>query len=215
MMITQSTYPPGFRFSPSDYELVSHYLTNFLVNPEKDLDPSLSHLIKKYDIYTLEPCNLPLKSDSHLMANETYFFTQRRKLSKSIKGILPKRMVEVEGDDNNPNEIRGGFWRSLIARKPICDKKIGANVGFLNTLYFNRKVANKRRKEEVEKTHWLMDEYEINVPNFQEWVLCRIKFMGNPNYDVPYGHYKVVPEQDNRVVSDQPTHDNNVNNSED
>ncbi|KAM7271458.1 hypothetical protein ACFE04_030672 [Oxalis oulophora] len=76
----------------------------------------------------------------------------------------------------------------------------------------NSNVAKKRRrKEATEKTYWFMDEYEINELNFQEWMPCRIKFIGKPNNDVPYEHYKVVLEQDLLVVNDQLARDKNLN----
>ncbi|KAM7271099.1 hypothetical protein ACFE04_030313 [Oxalis oulophora] len=201
MVVARPIYSPGLRFCPSNYELVSHYLVKFLVNPEKDLDPSWSHIMKKYDIYTLEPWTLPLDSGSHLIANETYFFTPRHKLSKN--STRPKRTVEVKVDDNNLDKNRGGYWRSSATKKPILDRETGEIVAYLNNFCFYRNATRKRsRKESVEKTDWLMDEYELNKPTFQDWVLCRIKFNGIPNYDVPYGHYKTVSEQDLHAVND-------------
>lgn len=47
--------PPGFRFYPTEEELVSFYLLNKLEGKRQEID----RVIKIVDIYNIEPWNLP------------------------------------------------------------------------------------------------------------------------------------------------------------
>ena len=47
--------PPGFRFHPTDEEVVSHYFT------PKALNPCFSCLVIDVDLNKCEPCDLPSK----------------------------------------------------------------------------------------------------------------------------------------------------------
>lgn len=57
-----ATLPPGFRFYPSDEELVCHYLYKKITNEEV-----LKGTLMEIDLHTCEPWQLPGKfSDSHI-----------------------------------------------------------------------------------------------------------------------------------------------------
>ena len=48
------TLPPGFKFNPSDEELVCHYLYNKIVNEEL-----MKGTLIEVDLHTIEPWQLP------------------------------------------------------------------------------------------------------------------------------------------------------------
>ncbi|KAM7280192.1 hypothetical protein ACFE04_007326 [Oxalis oulophora] len=187
MSITRNIniFRAGWKFSPSDEELVSHYLKRFLAGEGNMLPPSLSHIMRKYDVYSAEPWNLPLNDGSlpYLKKQyETYFFTDREQMAALNKnGKRPKRSVSS-----------GGFWRSSATNKPICDSNTGDVIGYLNNLCFHRSIDKKTVGSKVvteEKTDWLMDEYQVATagpPSFSKTVLCRIKYNGKPNSDASY-----------------------------
>ncbi|KAM7267106.1 hypothetical protein ACFE04_009272 [Oxalis oulophora] len=166
MTMTQSIfdYPVGFRFSPSNEELVSHYLKEFLITENNRFGAPLSDILMTYDLYSTEPWNFPRPHESYstyLKKNESYFFTQRSKISKrEDKGTNPKRSVPGRPDVNASTS--GGYWRSSVTNTPIHDSESGQVIGFVNNLCFYRNLGKKRtRKESVEKTDWLMEEYEV------------------------------------------------------
>ncbi|KOM50162.1 hypothetical protein LR48_Vigan08g098900 [Vigna angularis] len=89
---------PGFRFHPTDEELVSFYLRRKLHKKPINID-----LIKQIDIYKYDPWNLP-KNNGSGGEKEGYFFYRRgRKYRNSIR----------------PNRATGsGFWKATGIDKP-------------------------------------------------------------------------------------------------
>ena len=60
-----STVPPGFRFHPTDEELVGYYLRKKVASQKIDLD-----VIRDIDLYRIEPWDLQGKNN-----NLTFFFS--------------------------------------------------------------------------------------------------------------------------------------------
>jgi hypothetical protein len=54
--------PPGFRFYPTEDELVSFYLHNKLEGKREDLNRVMSRVIPVVDIYEFNPWDLPRKN---------------------------------------------------------------------------------------------------------------------------------------------------------
>eukprot|EP00249_Psilotum_nudum_P029594 c40638_g1_i1 orf=191-412(+) len=69
-MITQPRVPPGFRFHPTEEELVDYYLKKKVESEKIDLD-----VIREIDLYKIEPWDLQerCKFGSNEQ-NEWYFF---------------------------------------------------------------------------------------------------------------------------------------------
>ncbi|GAU20274.1 hypothetical protein TSUD_337550 [Trifolium subterraneum] len=80
--------PPGFRFHPSDAELIVHYLRN-----KVNSSPLPASFIAEIDLYKYNPWELPSKS--LFGEEEWYFFTPRDR--KYPKGLRPNRAAGAAG----------------------------------------------------------------------------------------------------------------------
>ncbi|XP_031505438.1 NAC domain-containing protein JA2-like [Nymphaea colorata] len=153
--------PPGFRFHPSDEELVLHYLL------PKTLGMTFSsNVIADINLYRYDPWVLPGKALLIDSENEWYFFTPRDR--KYPNGSRPNRSAG------------SGFWKATGTDKTITSG--GQKVGVKKSLVFYiGKPSNGS------KTNWIMHEYKVHLagendsfPQNKEpirtddWVLCRI-----------------------------------------
>ncbi|GFZ12220.1 NAC domain containing protein 58 [Actinidia rufa] len=143
--------PPGFRFHPTDEELISYYLSH------KVSDFSFtSRAIADVDLNKCEPWDLPAKAS--MGDKEWYFFNLRDR--KYPTGMRTNRATEA------------GYWKTTGKDKEIF--RGGVLVGMKKTLVFYRGRAPKG-----EKTNWVMHEYRLEAklsfkPSKEEWVVCRI-----------------------------------------
>ncbi|CAL9119181.1 unnamed protein product [Musa acuminata var. zebrina] len=148
--------PPGFRFHPTDEEIITHYLS------PKVVDHGFSaRAIGDVDLNRCEPWDLPGRAK--MGAKEWYFFCQRDR--KYPTGTRTNRATEA------------GFWKATGKDKEIF-KGRGVLVGMKKTLVFYRGRAPKG-----EKTSWVMHEYRLegtsclsHLPKYakDDWVVCRI-----------------------------------------
>ncbi|RDX84150.1 NAC domain-containing protein 100, partial [Mucuna pruriens] len=151
----QMDLPPGFRFHPTDEELISHYLYR------KVTDTNFSaRAIGEVDLNRSEPWDLPLKAK--MGEEEWYFFCVRDR--KYPTGLRTNRATEA------------GYWKATGKDKEIFRGK--SLVGMKKTLVFY-----KGRAPKGEKTDWVMHEYRLegkfsvhNLPKTakNEWVICRV-----------------------------------------
>ncbi|ONK67995.1 uncharacterized protein A4U43_C05F6100 [Asparagus officinalis] len=148
--------PPGFRFHPTDEEIITHYLS------PKFLNPSFSSVaIGDVDLNKSEPWDLPSKAK--MGEKEWYFFWQRDR--KYPTGTRTNRATEA------------GYWKATGKDKEIF-KGRGVLVGMKKTLVFYRGRAPRG-----EKSNWVMHEYRLEgkipfnnlpKPSKEEWVVCRV-----------------------------------------
>lgn len=145
--------PPGFRFHPSDEELITYYL----VNKISDSTNFTARAIGDVDLNKSEPWDLPGKAK--MGEKEWYFFSLRDR--KYPTGVRTNRATN------------SGYWKTTGK-----DKEIFSNselVGMKKTLVFYRGRAPRG-----EKTNWVMHEYRIHSKSSyrthkqDEWVVCRI-----------------------------------------
>ncbi|CAK9136315.1 unnamed protein product [Ilex paraguariensis] len=152
-----SNLPPGFRFHPTDEELIMYYLRN-----QATSRPCPVSIIPEVDIYKFDPWQLPEKAE--FGESEWYFFTPRDR--KYPNGVRPNRAAV------------SGYWKATGTDKAICSGS--KYVGVKKALVFY-----KGRPPKGIKTDWIMHEYRLNEsrsqPNKQngsmrldDWVLCRI-----------------------------------------
>ncbi|KAH9307776.1 hypothetical protein KI387_035687, partial [Taxus chinensis] len=154
----QLNLPPGFRFYPTDEELVVHYLCR------KAASQSLAvPIIAEVDLYKYDPWQLP--EMSLFGEKEWYFFTPRDR--KYPNGSRPNRAAG------------SGYWKATGADKPITTRIGGKRVGIKKALVFYVGKAPKGNK-----TNWIMHEYRLadtsrparkkGCLRLDDWVLCRI-----------------------------------------
>ncbi|KAL5215706.1 hypothetical protein ABZP36_007107 [Zizania latifolia] len=151
--------PPGFRFHPTDEELISHYLA------KKVADARFAALaVGEADLNKCEPWDLP--SLAKMGEKEWYFFCLKDR--KYPTGLRTNRATEA------------GYWKATGKDKDIFRGK--ALVGMKKTLVFYTGRAPKG-----EKSGWVMHEYRLHgklhaaaggLPgkpsSKNEWVLCRV-----------------------------------------
>ncbi|XP_020595437.1 NAC domain-containing protein 48-like [Phalaenopsis equestris] len=147
--------PPGFRFHPTDDELVVHYLCRKCAGL-----PIAVPIIAELDLYKFDPWHLPGKA--LYGEKEWYFFSPRER--KYPNGSRPNRAAG------------SGYWKATGADKPIGSPKA---VAIKKALVF---YAGKAPKGE--KSNWIMHEYRLadvdrsarrkNSLRLDDWVLCRI-----------------------------------------
>ncbi|KAJ6393863.1 hypothetical protein OIU77_023155 [Salix suchowensis] len=115
-MNTFSHVPPGFRFHPSDEELVDYYLRKKVASKRIDLD-----VIKDVDLYRIEPWDLQelckLGTEDQ---NEWYFFSHKDK--KYPTGTRTNRATKA------------GFWKATGRDKAIYTRH--SLIGMRKTLVF-------------------------------------------------------------------------------
>ncbi|KAI3449786.1 hypothetical protein Pfo_006451 [Paulownia fortunei] len=145
------TLPPGFRFYPSDEELVCHYLYKKIANEEV-----LRGTLVEIDLHICEPWQLP--DVAKLNSNEWYFFSFRDR--KYATGFRTNRATT------------SGYWKATGKDRVVVDPKTQGVVGMRKTLVFY-----KNRAPNGIKTGWIMHEFRMEnptVPPKEDWVLCRV-----------------------------------------
>ncbi|KZV17376.1 NAC domain-containing protein 89-like [Dorcoceras hygrometricum] len=139
---------PGFKFSPSDEELIQYYLKKKIQGFEDGLE-----VIPELDICRHEPWDLPahsvIQSD-----NEWFFFTPRGK--KYPNGSQSKRATA------------SGYWKATGKERGV---KSGPNlIGTKRTLVFHTGRAPKGQR-----TEWIMHEYCTGDRSQDDMVVCRLR----------------------------------------
>jgi hypothetical protein len=157
--------PVGFRFHPTDEELVGYYLPKKVGAMKIDLD-----LIRDLDLYKLEPWDLQelckIQADSNEKQTDYYFFSRKDK--KYPTGNRANRATTK------------GFWKATGRDKPI-HTKLQTLIGMRKTLVFYQ-----GRAPHGMKTDWIMHEFRLDDgpgrPAHEDggWVVCRV-FKKNKN----------------------------------
>ncbi|XP_042518367.1 protein CUP-SHAPED COTYLEDON 3-like [Macadamia integrifolia] len=151
----EATLPPGFRFYPSDEELVCHYLYKKIANERVSKGTMV-----EVDLHTCEPWQLP--DVAKLGANEWYFFSFRDR--KYATGLRTNRAT------------MSGYWKATGKDRPVHEPISHAIVGMRKTLVFYR-----NRAPNGIKTGWIMHEFRQQnpfLPPKEDWVLCRVTYKG-------------------------------------
>ncbi|KAG2302701.1 hypothetical protein Bca4012_061027 [Brassica carinata] len=149
-----SNVPPGFRFHPTDEELVDYYLRKKVASKRIEID-----FIKDVDLYKIEPWDLQeLCKIGNEEQSEWYFFSHKDK--KYPTGTRTNRATKA------------GFWKATGRDKSIYLRH--GLIGMRKTLVFY-----KGRAPNGQKSDWIMHEYRLEAnengtPQEEGWVVCRV-----------------------------------------
>ncbi|XP_059641848.1 NAC domain-containing protein 43-like [Cornus florida] len=166
----QSQVPPGFRFHPTEEELLHYYLRKKVAYEKIDLD-----VIGDIDLNKLEPWDIQEKCKiGSTPQNDWYFFSHKDK--KYPTGTRTNRATVA------------GFWKATGRDKVIYSSC--RRIGMRKTLVFY-----KGRAPHGHKSDWIMHEYRLlednttnidsSTSNFvvgaadqslgeEGWVVCRV-----------------------------------------
>ncbi|KAH0462373.1 hypothetical protein IEQ34_009948 [Dendrobium chrysotoxum] len=152
--------PPGFRFHPTDEELVVQYLRRKAFS-----FPLPAAIIPEIDFRKLNPWDLPCGS-----GGEKYFFYLRESKSEQKKGRVSYQKTRL------------GYWKSLGKEKPVLASSQGNElVGLKQVMVFYR-----GKSPHGSKTDWIMHQYSLSnsellksstqglLASSKEWVVCQI-----------------------------------------
>ncbi|KAF8089481.1 hypothetical protein N665_0505s0031 [Sinapis alba] len=147
--------PPGFRFHPTDEELVNYYLKRKISGQEIELD-----IIPEVDLYKCEPWDLAEKSFLPSRDPEWYFFGPRDR--KYPNGFRTNRAT------------RGGYWKSTGKDRRVTSQSRA--IGMKKTLVYYR-----GRAPQGIRTDWVMHEYRLDDKDCDDpsslqdsYALCRV-----------------------------------------
>lgn len=176
--------PPGFRFHPTDEELVNYYLKRKINGQEIELD-----IIPEVDLYKCEPWDLAGTSMLHfyrlfISIAKNFYRTKIQNLIVSLyismirilivvivnkktveKSFLPSRDPEWyffgPRDRKYPNGFRtnratrGGYWKSTGKDRRVTSQSRA--IGMKKTLVYYR-----GRAPQGIRTDWVMHEYRLD-----------------------------------------------------
>ncbi|PWA76545.1 NAC domain containing protein 53 [Artemisia annua] len=169
---------PGFRFHPTDEELVIYYLRRKICGK-----PFRYDAISDVEVYKVEPWDLPDLSRLKTRDLEWYFFS-----------VLDKKY----GNGSRTNRATDrGYWKTTGKDRSVYHRS--QLVGMKKTLVYHIGRAPKG-----ERTNWVMHEYrlidqELEKKGIQDaFVLCRIfrKSGSGPKNGEQYGAPFVEEEWD-------------------
>ncbi|KAD5508214.1 hypothetical protein E3N88_15917 [Mikania micrantha] len=160
----QSKVPPGFRFHPTEEELLHYYLRKKVAYEKIDLD-----VIRDVDLNKLEPWDIQEKCKiGSTPQNDWYFFSHKDK--KYPTGTRTNRATAA------------GFWKATGRDKVIYSSVM--RIGMRKTLVFYI-----GRAPHGQKSDWIMHEYRLDENINQDachgsnmcdstqedgWVVCRV-----------------------------------------
>ncbi|XP_021299854.1 putative NAC domain-containing protein 94 [Herrania umbratica] len=189
---------PGFRFHPTDEELVGFYLKRKIQQRPLSIE-----LIKQLDIYKYDPWDLPKLATTG--EKEWYFYCPRdRKYRNSAR----------------PNRVTGaGFWKATGTDRPIYSSDGTKCIGLKKSLVFY-----KGRAAKGVKTDWMMHEFRLpsltdsappkrfldkSLPANDSWAICRIFKKTNSTAQRALSQSWVSPIPETSSMSDMPSRGSN------
>nr|XP_043639942.1 NAC domain-containing protein 78-like [Erigeron canadensis] len=168
--MASSSLIPGFRFHPTDIELVMYYLKRKILGKK-----FIVNAVAEVNIYDFSPWDLPDKSSLKSRDLEWFFFVP--KLKKYSNGSRFNRATE------------SGFWKATGKDRQV--KYHERIVATIKTLVFHLWKAGVG-----ERTNWVMHEYKMedeqlaNAGVIQDmYVLCKVfeKSGSGPKVGAQYG----------------------------
>ncbi|CAH9148024.1 unnamed protein product [Cuscuta epithymum] len=155
MSMAPVSLPPGFRFHPTDEELVAYYLKRKINGRKIDLE-----IIPEVDLYKCEPWDLPGKSLLPSKDMEWYFFSPRDR--KYPNGSRTNRATKA------------GYWKATGKDRKVSSQR--RSVGMKKTLVYYRGRAPHGARTDWVMHEYRLDERECEIPTGLQdaYALCRV-----------------------------------------
>ncbi|CAH8354173.1 unnamed protein product [Eruca vesicaria subsp. sativa] len=153
-VVQESSIPPGFRFHPTDEELVGYYLKKKVASQRIDLD-----VIREIDLYKIEPWDLQERCRiGYEEQKEWYFFSHKDK--KYPTGTRTNRATMA------------GFWKATGRDKAVyLNSKL---IGMRKTLVFYRgRAPNGQKSDWIIHEYYSLESHQNASPQEEGWVVCR------------------------------------------
>ncbi|CAA2933957.1 NAC domain-containing 104 [Olea europaea subsp. europaea] len=177
--------PPGFRFNPSDEELVVHFLQRkaSLLHCHPDCIPDL-------EIYSYDPWELDGNKYSSRLCTSVCIYAC---IIIFFPGHVGKAMCEGNKwyfySRRTQSRISGsGYWQSLGVDEPIYSSAAAQKVGMKKCYAFFMGES-----PQGVKTNWIMQEFGIfdsssserrnSKMEYSKWVVCRVQQYNNNDDD--------------------------------
>lgn len=145
---------PGFRFYPTEEELVGFYLKKRIQGSHP---MNFDIIIPTLDLYRYDPCELP--SLAHDVEERQWFF------------FVPR---DHKNSSGRPNRLtKSGYWKATGSDRAIRNELLQC-IGLKKILVFY-----KGKAPYGQKTDWIMNEYRLpdlrsSSVKVRDIVLCRI-----------------------------------------
>ncbi|KAH7278024.1 hypothetical protein KP509_38G020200 [Ceratopteris richardii] len=148
--MVKSFLPPGFRFHPTDEELVVQYLKKKVAGKMVD-----NWVIGEIDIYKFEPTDLPGLAILCSKDPEWYFFNAQDKRPRTNRTTT------------------AGYWKATGKDRRIT---VGSCSGMKKTLiYYLGRAPHGKRTDWVMHEYRLDEEVERKMNCTKSFVLCRVR----------------------------------------
>ncbi|XP_033138530.1 NAC domain containing protein 52 [Brassica rapa] len=204
--VTASGKPigPGFRFHPTDEELITYYLKRKVEGKPMRFD-----VIREVNIYKHEPSDLAELSRLKTKDQEWYFFCPLEKRQNSSTVIN--------------RATKEGYWKKTGDDKKIKREGDDELIGVVKTLVYHR-----GRSPKGNRTNWVLYEYRLvqNKLEIDSYVVCRVirKEHFGPSTECIYAPFseqdwddginEKIQQGKNHIDEDPNTVDQDDNNSE-
>ncbi|EYU23163.1 hypothetical protein MIMGU_mgv1a020477mg [Erythranthe guttata] len=198
---------PGYRFLPSDEELINCYLLKESMGIQLPWNP-----MSKKDIYGE-------KDPWEVLQDVHWDDFHCEKKFKHVTYVLTK-LLRLNGKTRIARRTKSGTWKGQTSGKEIYDESSGHLIGLSKMFtFYENKPKGSSGEEEEEHGHWIMHEFSLagvclNFElKFKDYAICRItrifpkenekeKTKKQPKIIVPQELNPVLDEED-QLLADE------------